>query len=210
MPDDRNPLSAALQDLPLQHPEQDRLQAVLAALHANSAKPIDARKTRTYWLSGLAASVAILGSVWLVQNRITHHPSQSGARAPTLAQSGADSRAGREKSDTFVLDVTPRRDTFGLDVTPRRDAEISALIADSQLLETQLRDLGKRRASFRQLNALSQAALSLSALDASLASVTASGQQNALNEQRVLWRERVAVLNAVNQGEYRPALYAID
>jgi hypothetical protein len=188
MSDDRNPLSAALQDLPLQHPEQDRLQAVLAALHANDAKPIPGRKTRGYWLSGLAASVAILGSVWLLHNPNTDNPSRSDAKPPTLAQTqNAPSRA---------------------------DTEISALIADSQLLETQLRDLGKRRASFRQLNALSQAQLSLSALDASLdaslASVTASGQQIALNEQRALWRERVAVLNAVNQGDYRPALYAID
>jgi hypothetical protein len=195
MPHDRNPLSAALQDLPLQHPEQDRLQAVLAALHANSAKPIPRRKTRTYWLCGLAASVAILGSVWLLHNPNTDNPSRSDAKPPILAQ---------------TLNAPSRADTFGLDVTPRRDTEISALIADSQLLETQLRDLGKRRASFRQLNARSQAELSLSALDASLASVTASGQQVALNEQRALWRERVAVLNAVNQGEYRPALYAID
>jgi hypothetical protein len=90
------------------------------------------------------------------------------------------------------------------------EAEISALIADSQLLETQLRDLGKHRASFSQLNALSQAELSLSALDASLASVSANRQQDGLDEQRALWRERIAVLSAVNQGDYRPAFYTID
>jgi hypothetical protein len=184
MPHDRNPLGAALQDLPLQHPEQDRLQAVLAALHANNVKPIPGRKPRNYWLSGLAASVAIFGSVWLLHSPNNDSPSRSDAKPPTVAQTQ--------------------------NVPSRADAEISALIADSQLLETRLRDLGKRRASFRQLNALSQAELSLSALDASLASVSASGQQDALNEQRALWRERVAVLNAVNQGEYRPALYAID
>jgi hypothetical protein len=197
MSPDRNPLAAALHDLALQSPEQDRLQAVLAALHANHVKPVpqshltqshliqgNAPRTRTLWLSGLAASVAILTSVWLL-----HNP-----HLPIAHQTGANPTT-----------VSP---TQGAPASAR--AEISALIADSQWLETQLRELGKRRASFRQLNALSQAELSLSALDSSLANASASKQQDALNQQRALWRERVAVLSAVNQGDYRPALYAID
>jgi hypothetical protein len=175
-------LNEALKNLPLQSPDEDRLHDVLAALQTRPA--VFARPTlvkrRAVWLSGLAASLTMLA--------VAHF-------WPAM-----------KSSDTNPAPVASVETT----TTQRANTELSMLIADSQALENQLRALGRGRASLRQLDALSQAQLSLAALDNELSNLNESAQQNHTNSQRALWRERVAVLRAVKLGDYRPAQYSID
>ena len=95
-------------------------------------------------------------------------------------------------------------------LNPAASAEVAQLMQLSQQLEAGLHDLGASSASFSQLYGRKQAELSLATLDTDLAEAMASNSGQAIDRQRVLWRERVAVLSAVEQGDYRQALFVVD
>ena len=186
-------LPQALSALPALAPTQDRLQSVLRALaekralaDTQSAKlPPRSRllNPQTQLLIALAASLMI------------------GVTAMFLRPS--------QLSKTSVIDTAANRlpaMTKNLDAS----TEIVQLIAVSQQLEAGLRELGQSSASFSQLYGRKQAELSLATLDTDLAEVMASNSGQAIDQQRALWRERVAVLSAVESGDYRKALFVVD
>jgi predicted TIM-barrel fold metal-dependent hydrolase len=88
-------------------------------------------------------------------------------------------------------------------------AEIEVLIAKSQLMEVALHTLSQERARLSQLESLRAAQHKLLRLDSDIASLTAAQPQDK-SLQRALWRERLELMHAVEQGEYRPALLLVD
>ena len=188
---EHNPLQRALSTLPTLSPTQDRLDTVLRALaakrestHSPQAKSPLRRPLRNYRVHLMFALAA---SFMLSVTALFLRPSP-----PTAAN----------------LVVAPN--TIPAGKTPEASSEIAQLMAVSQHLEAGLRDLGQGSASFSQLYGRKQAELSLATLDTDLAEVMASNSGQAIDQQRALWRERVAVLSAVESGDYRQALFVVD
>lgn len=184
------PLRCALSALPALSPPQDQLDEVLRALTAKRAAAmaqvkLQPRTTKqnykTHLFVGIAASFMIGMTALLL-------------RTP--------------QPEVNVVHTQPS--TPISTITPAANSEVAQLIAVSQHLEAGLRDLGENSASFSQLYGRKQAELSLATLDTQLAEVMASNSQPAIKLQRALWRERVAVLSAVENGDYRPALFIVD
>ena len=191
---EHDPLQRALSALPTQTPTQDRLDTVLRALaakresthspHTKSPPHRPLRSYKAHLMFALAASFML--SVTALFLRPT----------PPSLPSAAN------------IVVAPN--TIPAAKTPEASSEIAQLMAVSQHLEAGLRDLGQGSASFSQLYGRKQAELSLATLDTDLAEVMASNSGQAIDQQRALWRERVAVLSAVESGDYRQALFVVD
>ncbi len=186
-------LRRALSALPTLVPSHDRLENVLRALASKRelaetqpanlpARPI-LRRYKKHLLFAVAASFIFGVSAILLR------PSQP--------------------SEVLVAIAAPNMPA-GTTINPEASAEIAQLMVVSQHLEAGLRDLGQASASFSQLYGRKQAELSLATLDTDLAEVMASNSGSAIDQQRALWRERVAVLSAVENGDYRQALFVID
>ncbi len=186
-------LQQALSALPTLAPSQDRLENVLRELAAKreladtqSAKLPPRRPLRNYQTH---LRIALAASFMIGVTALFFRPSQP--------------------SEINVLDAAPNNlpaTTKNLDAK----TEIAQLIVVSQQLEAGLRELGESSASFSQLYGRKQAELSLATLDTELAEVAASNSALAIQQQRALWRQRVAVLSAVENGSYRQALFVID
>ena len=189
-------LRCALSALPALSPPQDQLDDVLRALTAKreaaiaqqaklqprTAQPRTTKQSyKTHLFVAIAASLMIGVTALLLR---TPQP---------------------EVNVVHTLPSTPISP-----IISAASSEIAQLIAVSQHLEAGLRDLGESSASFSQLYGRKQAELSLATLDTQLAEVMASNSQPAINLQRALWRERVAVLSAVENGDYREALFIVD
>jgi hypothetical protein len=82
------------------------------------------------------------------------------------------------------------------------------LIATSQQLEAQLYGLGQGRASLRQLASFARAQPFLIELDAALDGEP--GARMPAPRSELLWRQRVAVLQAVQEGNLQSAAYQVD
>lgn len=184
-------LRCALAALPALSPPQDQLDAVLRALAVKRAAAIaqqaklQPRTTKQSYKTHLFVAIAASFMISLTALLL---------RAPQL--------------EVNVVHTQPS--TPISPIIPAASAEITQLIAVSQHLEAGLRDLGESSASFSQLYGRKQAELSLATLDTQLAEVMASNSPPAINLQCALWRERVAVLSAVENGDYREALFIVD
>ena len=179
--ENQHDIKAELSTLPEIAPAQDRLEQVLAQVAAQrAAKAANVAEVRTPRRAWLPLLAAAVSVVALL--------SWVGDVRPPLSP---------------LADV----ETSSVSESP---SEIALLRWQSQVLERQMHALRDDRGSLSQLDALSVAELSLAALDAQLQSHDEVSSEDLLSQQRALWRERVAVLQAVNQGQYRPALYAID
>lgn len=175
-------LQARLQALPEMIPTEDRLAAVLAQVATHRAGKAAQQ----------APSAANKPRPWLIVLA-------AAICAIALLMRVSDLRLTR--SNQAESEIT---------LLSAEQQEIALLRSQSQALERQLQLLRDDRASLSQLDALSVAELSLAALDAQLQSESRPSSEDVINQQRALWRERVAVLQAVNQGHYQPTLYAID
>ena len=181
-PRENDSLPRALSALPQLLPTQDRLESVLHALAAKRELPAaQARRNYKAQLFFAAAASFVLSVTALFL-------------WPWPQSALVDSAAN------------PPRTLLN----PAASAEVAQLMRLSQQLEAGLYDLGAGSASFSQLYGRKQAELSLATLDTDLAEAMASNSGPAIDQQRVLWRERVAVLSAVEQGDYRQALFVVD
>lgn len=179
--DDHAEIPALLRALPELAPPQDRLAQVLAQVQAQRA--------------ATTRSTASSPGLMPVRRWLPLAAAALGAIV-LLGWFGTEKvRAPLAESTNLALDAS---------------SEITLLRWQSQVLERQMHVLRDDRGSLRQLDGLSVAALRLAALDAQLESNELPVSEALLSQQRALWRERVAVLQAVNQGQYQPALYAID
>lgn len=180
--DDHAEIPALLRALPELAPPQDRLAQVLAQVQAQRAE----------------------------KPRVAADPA---ARAPArwwLSWAAAAMSAVVLLSWYGSAEKVPAPLAESTNLPLEAASEITLLRWQSQVLERQMHALRDDRGSLRQLDGLSVAALRLAALDAQLESNELPVSEALLSQQRALWRERVAVLQAVNQGQYQPALYAID
>ncbi len=87
--------------------------------------------------------------------------------------------------------------------------ELAALMADSKTLESNLQRLRSNRARISQMHSLQQASATLATLDSQL-DYWAANEPNNFAKQSALWRERVTVMHAVEDGEFHPALLLVD
>lgn len=183
-PDDFNEaaLPASLRALPEIAPSEDRLALVLAQAAAQRANRSKGSPTKPKKQAPQRWFVAFAATLCALALL-----SRIDVRGPQPPQAGSE--------------ITP--------MSPEQ-SEIALLRWQSQALERQMQSLRDDRASLSQLDALSVAELSIAALDAQLQGDHRPSSEDLMSQQRALWRERVAVLQAVNQGHYQPTLYAID
>ena len=183
-PRENDSLQRALSALPELLPTQDRLESVLRALAAKRELPAaHARRNykRQLFFAAAASFVVSLTALFLWP---------------------------WPQSETALVDTASNAPKTLLNTAA--SAEVAQLMQLSQQLEAGLYDLGSGSASFSQLYGRKQAELSLATLDTDLAEAMASNSGQAIDQQRALWRERVAVLSAVEQGDYRQALFLVD
>lgn len=87
--------------------------------------------------------------------------------------------------------------------------ELAELMANSRMLERNLQTIGNSRARISQLQSLQHASAALATLDSQL-DYWVNAKPDDLDKQCALWRERVTVMHAVENGEFHPALFLVD